>query len=269
MTDTDSSSLDRRRFLTVLGVSTAGAATLTGCSTGPVEKLVPYLVQSEDQVPGVATWYASTCEECAAGCGLHVRTREGRAVKLEGNPEHPVNRGKLCSRGQAALQGLYNPDRVKGPMARNASGGFDQITWDDAIGRLVAKLGGAAGKVAVISGAGRGTFSDLLSEWVAALGGRVVRYRALDQEPLRPCSVTSRFAIASARWTSEPGGTVYASSALRPARLSRGPKKTCLAARPSLKPWDCANPREFSTGAPQVPRKSAPKVRMYPARPKS
>src|ERR671928_1361111 len=116
--------IDRRRFLTVLGASSAGAVALSGCSTDKVERLIPYLVQSEDQVPGVATWYASSCTECSAGCGLHVRTREGRAVKLEGNPEHPVNRGKLCSRGQAALQGLYNPGRLKGPLVRTASGAF-------------------------------------------------------------------------------------------------------------------------------------------------
>jgi molybdopterin-containing oxidoreductase family iron-sulfur binding subunit len=176
---------DRRRFLKVLGASTAGTAALTGCSTEHIQKLVPYLVQSEDQVPGVATWYASSCTECAAGCGLHVRTREGRAVKLEGNPEHPVNRGKLCSRGQASLQGLYNPDRVRAPMARNAAGTFEEITWDEAIGRLATKLGQAGERVAVISGAGRGTLSDLLGEWTAALGGRVVRYQALDHEPLR------------------------------------------------------------------------------------
>ncbi len=185
MTNDASPPLDRRRFLTVLGASTAGTAALTGCSTERVEKLVPYLVQSEDQVPGVATWYASTCTECEAGCGVHVRTREGRAVKLEGNPEHPVNRGKLCSRGQASLQGLYNPGRVRAPMARNAAGALEEITWDDAIGQLAGRLGQAGGRVAVISGAGRGTFSDLLGEWTAALGGRVVRYRALDHEPLR------------------------------------------------------------------------------------
>ncbi len=71
------STLDRRKFLTVLGVTGGGAVALSGCSTTKVEKLIPYLVQSEDQVPGVATFYASTCTECAAGCGLHVRTREG------------------------------------------------------------------------------------------------------------------------------------------------------------------------------------------------
>ena len=120
MTDTQGpDTLDRRRFLTVLGTTTAGGAlALSGCSTDRVEKLVPYLVQSEDQVPGVATWYASTCTECDQGCGVHVRTREGRAVKLEGNPDHPVNQGKICSRGQAGLQGLYNPGRVQSPMAR-------------------------------------------------------------------------------------------------------------------------------------------------------
>src|SRR3954454_3963931 len=163
--------IDRRRFLTVLGTSSAGAVALAGGSNDHVEKLIPYLVQSEDQVPGVATYYASSCTECASGCGVHVRTREGRAVKLEGNPEHPINQGKLCSRGQAALQGLYNPGRLKGPMARIADGKFQEITWDDAIGRLAGKLTGAGGRVAAISGAGRGTFSDLLVGGVGGLGG--------------------------------------------------------------------------------------------------
>src|SRR5919199_5523056 len=166
--------MDRRKFLTVLGVSGGGALALSGCSTSKVEKLVPYLVQSEDQVPGLATWYASTCTECSSACGLHVRTREGRAVKLEVNPEHPVNQGKLCSRGQAALQGLYNPGRLKGPLARAASGAFQEITWDQAIARLAAELSKAGNRVAVISGAGPGTFSDLLADWTAALGGRLV-----------------------------------------------------------------------------------------------
>ncbi len=185
MADEPRSTIDRRRFLTVLGASGGGALALSGCSTDRVEKLIPYLVQAEDQVPGVATWYASTCTECSTGCGLHVRTREGRAVKLEGNPEHPVNQGRLCSRGQAGLQGLYNPGRLKGPMARGSNGQFQEITWDDAVARLAEKLGAAGNKVAVISGAGRGTFSDLLGQWVGALGGRLARYEAFASEPLR------------------------------------------------------------------------------------
>ena len=185
MSEESRPSLDRRKFLTVLGASGGGALALSGCSTSKVEKLIPYLVQAEDQVPGVATWYASTCTECPTGCGVHVRTREGRAVKLEGNPEHPINQGKLCSRGQASLQGLYNPGRLKGPMARAADGSFQDITWDEAIDRLSAKLGAAGNRVAALSGAGRGTFSDLLNDWVGALGGRVTRYEPFAFEAVR------------------------------------------------------------------------------------
>jgi len=104
--------MNRRRFLKVLGVTGGGAAVVSGCGSGidSSKKLIPFLVPPEDQIPGVATYYASTCRECSAGCGIHVRTREGRAVKIEGNPNSPINRGGLCARGQAALQGLYNPD---------------------------------------------------------------------------------------------------------------------------------------------------------------
>jgi molybdopterin-containing oxidoreductase family iron-sulfur binding subunit len=187
MADETKTGLDRRRFLQVLGVTGAGAA-VAGCSTDRIEKLVPYLVQSEDQVPGVSTWYASTCTECSANCGLHVRTREGRAVKLEGNPAHPINQGKLCSRGLAGLQGLYNPDRLKGPMARGAGGGFEAITWDVALQRLAAGVREAGARTAVLSGGHRGTFDDLLAEWIAAVGGRITRFEPLDQSVMRAAS---------------------------------------------------------------------------------
>src|SRR5580765_7117232 len=171
--------MDRRRFLTVLGATGAGAMAVSGCSTERIEKLIPYLVQSEDQVPGIPTIYASTCTECSAGCGLHVVTREARAVKLEGNPEHPVNKGKLCARGQAALQGLYNPGRTRNPRAKQG-GAFADLTWDAAITQLADKLNAANGQVAVLSGAGAGTFSTLLQAWTTALGGRVTRWQPLD-----------------------------------------------------------------------------------------
>jgi len=187
MSDNDQKSVSRRRFLSVLGTTSAGAAVLSGCSTEKVEKLIPYLVQSEDQVPGIATIYASTCAECNAGCGLHVRTREGRAVKLEGNPEHPVNAGRLCARGQAGLQSLYNPGRIKGPMQRTGDT-WRQIKWDDAIALLAQQVGAAGSGLAVLSGAPRGSFSNFLADWTGAAGGRLVRWEPFDQSTLRLAS---------------------------------------------------------------------------------
>ena len=72
--------LDRRDFLKLVGVG-AGAAAAAGCSD-PVEKLIPYVIQPDVITPGIPVYYASTCRECSAGCGLHVKTREGRPVKL-------------------------------------------------------------------------------------------------------------------------------------------------------------------------------------------
>ena len=130
--------IKRRDFLKVLGVSGAGA-TLTGCSTGDVERLLPYVVAPEEITPGVATWYTTACGGCSAGCGMWVRTREGRAVKVEGNPDHPVSQGGLCSRGHATLQHLYNPDRFHGPMIREGDR-LRQGTWDEAERLLAARI---------------------------------------------------------------------------------------------------------------------------------
>jgi molybdopterin-containing oxidoreductase family iron-sulfur binding subunit len=182
---TEGAGVDRRQFLKVLGTAGAGAAVLGGCSTEQVQKLVPYMVQSEDQVPGIPTWYASTCAECSSGCGVYVKTREGRPIKLEGNPDHPVNAGTLCSRGQAGLQGLYNPDRLTGPMAKNAAGTWDAIKWDDAIARFAAKVAAAQGEFAVINGYGPSTFSSLLTAWTSAVGGFITNYQTFSREPER------------------------------------------------------------------------------------
>ncbi|NIP82753.1 MAG: nitrate reductase, partial [Gemmatimonadetes bacterium] len=76
------------------------------------------LVQPEEIVPGIATHYRTTCRECPAGCGMTIRTREGRAVKAEGKPTSPISHGKLCARGQASLHGLYDPDRVPQALVR-------------------------------------------------------------------------------------------------------------------------------------------------------
>ncbi|PYP33790.1 MAG: nitrate reductase, partial [Gemmatimonadetes bacterium] len=180
--------MERRRFLKVLGVTGGGAALLSGCGIGPepTEKLIPYLIPPEDQIPGTPTYYATTCRECPAGCGLHAKVREGRVVKLEGNPESPINHGRLCARGQAGLQGLYNPDRVTGPLERTGDGQWKPIAWDDAIGRLAAKVKEARGKgIVFVTGHESGAFGELVDDWMRQVGGRHLAYEPFAFEALR------------------------------------------------------------------------------------
>jgi anaerobic selenocysteine-containing dehydrogenase/Fe-S-cluster-containing dehydrogenase component len=174
--------IKRRDFLKVLGVSGAGA-TMTGCGAGDVERLIPYVVAPEEITPGVATWYATTCGGCSAQCGMWVRTREGRAVKVEGNPDHPVSQGGLCSRGHATLQHLYNPDRFAGPMIREGDR-FRQGTWDEAERLLAARIR-TSGNVAYIGGHQGPTMNGLVDRFVGALDGTRVQYDAVSDAPLR------------------------------------------------------------------------------------
>jgi anaerobic selenocysteine-containing dehydrogenase/Fe-S-cluster-containing dehydrogenase component len=180
--------MDRRRFLTVLGATGGGAAALSACGIGPepTEHLVPYIVPPEEQVPGTATYYATTCRECAAGCGLHAKVREGRVIKLEGNPESPINNGRLCSRGQAAVQGLYNPDRVTDPMARKPDGEWQKLTWDEGVTRLAEKVKEARGRgIVFVTGLETGAFGELVDSWMKELGGRHLTYEPFAFEALR------------------------------------------------------------------------------------
>ncbi|MBK5293760.1 MAG: TAT-variant-translocated molybdopterin oxidoreductase [Acidobacteriia bacterium] len=116
----------RRAFLKASGFTFAGAI-LTGCSQAPVHKAVPNLAQPEEMVPGRSLYYASTCNGCNASCGLLMKTRDGRPIKLEGNPLHPLSRGGLCAAGQASLLGLYDSHRLHHPLVRGM-----QATWEDA-----------------------------------------------------------------------------------------------------------------------------------------
>jgi anaerobic selenocysteine-containing dehydrogenase/Fe-S-cluster-containing dehydrogenase component len=178
-------SVKRREFLKVVGVTGAGAG-LVGCSTEGVEKLLPYVVAPEEITPGVASWYASVCQECSAGCGIWVRTREGRVVKVEGNPFHPVSQGGLCTRGQASVQGLYNPDRYASPMVREG-GSLKPISWDEAEAMLAQRLqGAAAGSVLLITGNGGGpALNAVYDAFTAARGGRRIVHEGLADAPLR------------------------------------------------------------------------------------
>lgn len=179
-----SNGMERRDFLRVLGVSGAGA-TLSACGgTRAAEHLIPYVVQPEDIVPGIATWYRTTCRECPAGCGMNVRTREGRAVKAEGNPLSPISHGALCARGQASLQGLYDPDRVARPQAREGEG-WTSLTWDDAEQRLAQALTQHRGRTVLLTGDESGSMDRLLDQFAESLGIERVRYEPFGTEPIR------------------------------------------------------------------------------------
>jgi molybdopterin-containing oxidoreductase family iron-sulfur binding subunit len=163
----------RREFLKVLG-STGAAATAVGCSQERVEQLIPYLVSPDHTVPGVSAHYATVCRECSAACGVVAEVRDGRAIKLEGNVEHPVNHGALCARGQSALQGLYNPDRYRGPMLRRDNQ-LVPATWDEAIARVrqgidEARAANGSAGVRFVSQHENGSFGALADLWMSAGG---------------------------------------------------------------------------------------------------
>lgn len=163
----------RRDFLKLAGLGAATTAILTGC--GPASRYVkrePYQQMPEYNSVGQSTYYATTCRECAAGCGLVVRTYQGRAIKTEGNANHPLNLGKTCARGQATLQGLYNPDRVQGPSTGD---------WDSAIQTVADALKNyKPGEVAFLMGMAPDHLFDLVSDLASATGMNApVRYGAL------------------------------------------------------------------------------------------
>jgi anaerobic selenocysteine-containing dehydrogenase len=163
----------RRDFLKI-GAAGLASAVLAGCqSPRRWVELEPYVRPPEEQLAGVATWYASTCRQCPASCGIVVRVMNGRALKIEGNHEHPLNRGKLCARGQAGLQLLYHPDRLPAPMTQAPRGShqFQPLAWEEALNALYAKLEAAGGGVAVWAGATTSShLLDLFGRYTDAVG---------------------------------------------------------------------------------------------------
>jgi molybdopterin-containing oxidoreductase family iron-sulfur binding subunit len=173
------SGIGRRFFLRVLGATGVAA----GCSPAHApEKLIPLLNPPENMVPGKPLFYRTVCRECEAGCGATARSREGRVIKLEGNPDEPTSSGALCARGQAALQGLYAPDRFRGPMLRGADGRLAPISWTDALAKLSDAIKAApGGSVRLVTRSEPGSAGAIQRAFVAAVGGR----RAVVEPPPR------------------------------------------------------------------------------------
>jgi anaerobic selenocysteine-containing dehydrogenase len=183
--------MDRRSFIKLTAI-TGTSATLASCGN-PENQLIRF-VPDEDIVPGVAVWKPGVCPLCQAGCGLTVRVMEAdadvvrngqagvvriaAAKKLEGAPDHPVNRGGLCARGQSAIQITYHPDRITQPIKRagdRGQGRYEAISWEDALAEVVSRLNDVEGTgnqraVACVTRSGRGHRAAVLRQFLARFG---------------------------------------------------------------------------------------------------
>lgn len=180
--------MDRRSFIKLTAV-TGTSATLASCGN-PENQIIRFIPEDEG-IPGVATWAPSVCPLCDAGCGLTVRVmdadadvvRDGQpgvvrikaAKKLDGGPDHPISRGGLCARGQAAIQVTYHPDRITQPLklaGDRGSGRYDAVSWDEALALVVSRLDRLERpeQLVVLARGGRSHRLALLQRFTAAFG---------------------------------------------------------------------------------------------------
>jgi anaerobic selenocysteine-containing dehydrogenase/Fe-S-cluster-containing dehydrogenase component len=178
--------ITRRDFLRV-AAGGSGAFMVAGLGIKSTDNLVPYVVPPENIRPSVITYFTTTCRECPAGCGVIAWNRDGRVTKVEGNPDHPINRGGLCARGQSAVQGLYDPDRLRKPMRRAGRDAKAETSdWKSALAEISKRLSAADAKVTVISDLQAGATVEVIEAFAAAFGsGEAVCFEPLDYGALR------------------------------------------------------------------------------------
>ncbi len=169
-------STNRRDFLKLFGFGLT-AATLVACNESPIKKAIPYVTKPDDLVPGVPNYYSSTCGGCSVGCGVMVKTREGRPIKIEGNPDSKISQGALCAVGQSTILNLYDIDRLKKPLKAKT-----ETEWTIVDTEIVKKLTSFKGKgsVRVISSTliSPSTLS-VINEFLTVYGGKHVTYDAV------------------------------------------------------------------------------------------
>jgi molybdopterin-containing oxidoreductase family iron-sulfur binding subunit len=143
------SAISRRKFFALLSAS--AALTVTACTNYHDNgEIISYNKKPEGVIPGIANYYASTCNGCEQSCGILIKTREGRPIKVDGNPDHPVNKGKICSKGQAGILNLYDPERLRDPLISGKKS--DWKTVDNEIIVALNKAQKNGQEIAVITG---------------------------------------------------------------------------------------------------------------------
>ena len=168
--------LNRRSFLKLSAVGAVSAGVVGG-ALGLNRRLQQTLAETATAAPD-ETWVPSVCLQCPGGCGIKVRVIDGRAVKIEGNPDHPASGGRLCPKGQNGLQVLYDPDRIKYPLRRVGARGEDKwerITWEQAMAEVAGRLRelraqGKSHTVAVVGGRFQGPVESLWGRLLDAYG---------------------------------------------------------------------------------------------------
>lgn len=176
------SGLSRRKFLALLGTSAALATA--GCADYPDKgEIVPYNRKPEEITLGKPNYYASTCGSCANSCGILIKTREGRPIKVDGNPDHPANQGKVCAKGQASVLNLYDPARLTEPVL--VRGGQKEITtWSVADAAVLNTLKNIGSKeiafvtAPVVSPAFRKILSDFSAKYPTT---KIYSYQQFDE----------------------------------------------------------------------------------------
>ena len=176
----------RRDFLKLMGASMAMAAT---ACTRPAQTIIPYARAPKEVTPGVANFYTSTWFDGNEGAGLLVKTLEGRPLKFEGNPNHPMNSGSLVARAHAEVLSNYDPDRLKAPvrdLQNKERTNFETISakWEDIDKEVIAGL--AKGEVAILTSTlPSPSYKAIIGDFLKVHGGRWVQYDALVNEPVR------------------------------------------------------------------------------------
>ncbi|HEY7911254.1 MAG TPA: [Fe-S]-binding protein, partial [Blastocatellia bacterium] len=139
--------VSRRTFIEMIGFS-AAALAFSGCRA-PEQKVIPYLRQPVELTPGVSSWYASVCGGCSASCGTLVKVRDGRPIKLEGNPDHPLSGGGLCAVAHGMIYNLYDSERLRQPVIGSKPATWDEV--DNQIKQKLEEIKKAGGKVRLLT----------------------------------------------------------------------------------------------------------------------